>query len=276
MTAPTQDRPRVARPPIDPRIRDRRIEVIRAAGRRRLRITLVIASAIVVMGLAYLAVHSPLLDVDHIRVAGEQRESVAEIERAARVQTGDPLLFVNTGAIAKRIERLPWVEHASVRRDFPGTVAIAITENAPTTFVRVSRTQVALIAATGRVVSYAPSAPPGAVEVFGVKAKPAVDSLVSPAAVANVMGWLPKRLASKIQAIDLGGSSPALELPGRAAKNGACKTQVGGVQSNPQIRLGSLDDLRDKGNAALAVLDHLGATPFTYIDVSVPQSPVSC
>jgi cell division protein FtsQ len=276
MTAPTQDRPRVARPPIDPRIRDRRIEVIRAAGRRRLRITLVIASAIVVMGLAYLAVHSPLLDVDHIRVAGEQRESVAEIERAAGVHTGDALLFVNTGAIARRIERLPWVEHASVRRDFPGTVAINVTENAPTTFVRISHKEVALLAATGRVVSYAPSAPAGAVEVLGVKTKPAVDSVVSPAAVADVMRWLPKRLAAKIQAIDLGGASPALELPGRAAKSDACKTQVGGVQSNPQIRLGSLDDLRDKGNAALAVLDHLGATPFTYIDVSVPQSPVSC
>jgi cell division septal protein FtsQ len=276
MTAPTQDRPRVVRPSIDPRIRDRRIEVIRAAGRRRLHITLVIASAIVVMGLAYLAVHSPLLDVDHIRVSGADRESVTEIERAAGVHTGDALLFVNTGAIAKRIERLPWVEHASVGRDLPGTVAIKVKEYVPTTFVRVSKTQVALLAANGRVVSYAPSAPPGAVEVLGVKVKPVVDSFVSPPAVADVMRWLPQRLASKIQAIDLGGESPALELPGRAAQSGTCKLQVGGVQSNPQIRLGSLDDLRDKGNAALAVLDHLGASPFTYIDVSVPQSPVSC
>ena len=58
---------------IDPRIRERRIEVIREAGRRRLRITLVVASTIVVVGLAYLAVRSPLFDVDHIRVARELR-----------------------------------------------------------------------------------------------------------------------------------------------------------------------------------------------------------
>ena len=77
MIAPTEDRPRVARPPIDPRIRDRRIEVIREAGRRRLRVTLVIASAIVVVGLAYLTVRSPLLDVDHIQVTGSQRESAS-------------------------------------------------------------------------------------------------------------------------------------------------------------------------------------------------------
>jgi cell division protein FtsQ len=276
MTAPTQDRPRVARPPIDPRIRDRRIEVIRAAGRRRLRVTLVIASTIVVMGLAYLTVRSPLLDVDHVHVTGAQRESVTDIERAARVHKGDPLLFVNTGAIAKRIERLPWVERASVRRDFPGTIDIAVTEFTPTAFVRVSPTQVALIGATGRVIALAPSAPPGSVEVLGAKVKPAVDSLLSPPAAADLMRWLPKRLASKIQAIDLGGESPAVELPGRAAKNNSCKPQAGGVQSNPQIRLGDFGALRDKGNAALAVLDHLGATPFTYIDVSVPQSPVSC
>ena len=40
------------------------------------------------------------------------------------VRTHDHLLFVDTGAIARRVEQLPWVEHATVRRDFPGTIVI--------------------------------------------------------------------------------------------------------------------------------------------------------
>jgi len=281
MIAPTEDRPRVARPPIDPRIRDRRIEVIREAGRRRLRVTLVIASAIVVVGLAYLTVRSPLLDVDHIQVTGSQRESASAIQDAAGVHTGDALLFVSTGAIAKRVERLPWVARARVTRDFPGTIAIAVTEFAPTEFVKVSPTKVALIASSGRVIAFAKSAPPGAVLAIGVKGEPKVDNLLLPPAAADAIRMLPPRLARQVQAIDFGGASPALELPGRAAKSDVCKPQDGGVVSNPQIRLGNFDSMRDKGNAALAVLDHQrggsgGAVPFTYIDVSVPQSPVSC
>jgi hypothetical protein len=34
--------------------------------------------------------------------------------------------------------------------------------------------------------------------------------------------------------------------------------------------------LRAKGVAALSVINQLGNAPFSYVDVSVPQSPVSC
>ena len=104
------------------------------------------------IGLAYLAVHSPLLDVDHIRVTGAQHVSRSPRSSAPRRPHRRSRCCSSTPARSPRaIERLPWVEHASVRRDFPGTVAITVTEYAPTTFVRVSRTQVALVAATGQV-----------------------------------------------------------------------------------------------------------------------------
>ena len=101
MTVTTEDRPRV-RPPIDPRIRERRIEVIREAGRRRLRVTLVVTSTIVALGVVYLGVHSPLLNVDHVRVTGAHQETTAQIVRAAGVAQGAALLFVDTGRIAGR------------------------------------------------------------------------------------------------------------------------------------------------------------------------------
>lgn len=275
MIAPTQDRPGV-RPPIDPRIRDRRIEVIRAAGRRRLHVTLVIASTIVVIGLAYLTVRSPLLDIDHVHVAGTQRVSATAVERAAGVRTGDALLFADTGAIARRVERLPWVAHARVSRDFPGTINIAVTEYVPTAYVRVSPTVVALVASTGRVIAHTRSVPHGAVEVLGERVPSAVGALLSPPDAANVISQLPTRLATQVRAVDVGGASMALVLPGTVGTASACKQQVGSVQGVPEIRLGTFDQARDKGKAALAVLDHLAGKAFTYIDVSAPIAPVSC
>jgi cell division protein FtsQ len=241
---------------IDPRIRERRIEVIREAGRRRLRITLVVASTIVVVGLAYLAVRSPLFDVDHIRVNGARRESTADIRAAARVDLGAPLLFVDTGAVARRVERLPWVEHARVHRDLPGTLTITVTDFVPTAFVHAPGGRVALIASTGRVIALGRKIPTAAIEIRGERVVPAVGSLLSPPEAANVVRQLPARLRERVSAIDV--DVFALEVRG------------GG-----QIRLGSLDHLRAKGVAALAVLDHLGSAPFTYIDVSAPQAPVS-
>jgi hypothetical protein len=86
---------------------------------------------------------------------------------------------------------------------------------------------------------------------------PAVGALLSPPEAANLMPQLPARLREMVGAIDIGES---FSLDHR---------------SGGQVRLGTLDHLRAKGLAALGVLDHLAGQPFTYIDVSAPQAPVS-
>jgi cell division protein FtsQ len=247
----------VASVPIDPRIRERRIEVIREAGRRRLRITLIVASLIIVLGSGFLTLRSPLLDLDHVRVTGARQESVADVETAAKLQRGDPLLFIDTGAVSRRIERLPWVERAVVKRDFPGTLTIAITDYVPSSYVRMPDGRVVLIASNGRAVAVSHSTPVVAIEIRGVAKVPAVGAVLQPPAVADVVGHLPGRLRALVSAIDVADSF-ALDL-----RNGG------------EVRLGSLEHLRAKGLAALGVMDHLAGAPFTYIDVSAPQAPVS-
>jgi cell division protein FtsQ len=261
VTVTTEERPaeeRPARPAIDPRIRERRIEVIREAGRRRLRVTLILASAIVVLGLGYLTVHSPLLDVDHIRITGAQRERTSDLVAASGVHIGAPMLWVDSGRIAHRLEQLPWVAHARVVRDFPGTIDIKVTEYVPTVFVRVAPDRVALVASTGRVIAFAASPPAGAIEVTGEPTAPEVGSLLSPPGIARASLALPGRLRAEVTAITV---RPSLTL---TLRNGG-----------PQIRLGSLAEMQSKGVSALAVLDQLGGRSCQYIDVAAPQSPVS-
>jgi cell division protein FtsQ len=252
-----------ARPAIDPRFRERRIEVIREAGRRRLRVTLVIASTVVVLGLAYLTVQSPVLDVDHIRVSGAERLGRAAVVDASGVDKGEPMFWVDTGKVAARLEQLPWVARASVERDFPGGVDIEVTEYQPTAYVRVADDRVALIAATGNVIAFAAAPTPGAIEVKRQPTAPPIEppdvgSSVSPPLVARVALELPPRLRAQVTAVTVG------DLATLTLANGA-----------PEVRLGTLGELHTKGISALAVLDDVAGRPCEYVDVAAPLAPVA-
>ncbi len=242
---------------MDPRIRERRSEVQRELGRRRLRVMLACATVVVVVGLVFLVVSSPLLDVDMIRVAGAHHVADADVLSAAGVHVHDPLLLVDTAAVARRIERLAWVRHAVVRRDLLGTLRITITEYVPVAYVRVAAHSVVLIAADGHVVGRAAVAPRGTYEVRGVRALPPDATQLSPADAASVPTRLPAALARLVVAIDLRGPGISLDL----ASGGA-------------VRLGTTDDLAAKAAAALAVLKDVGSQHFAFIDVSTPQYPV--
>jgi cell division protein FtsQ len=243
--------------PMDPRMRERRIEVQRALGRRRLRVVLVIAGAVIAAGVAFLVIESPFLDVDRVAVSGAHSLTADEIRTAARVHLHDALLFVDTGAVARRVEQLPWVEHASVTRQWPGTVRVAVTEYQPVAWAR-DGNRVVLFAPNGRAIARVSKVPSGLTEVRGVRVLPADGELLSPPEATRVVAQLPPQLAALVSAVDVSGDGFALVL------------QHGGA-----IRLGNPDDLDAKAAAALAVLQsHTVGACFQYLDVSTPDTPV--
>ncbi len=124
------------RSPIDPRIRERRVAVTRAEGRRRLRMLLCAVSIASAIGIAWLVAQSPLLAVDTINVRGTTTESQAAVRFASGVKTGSALLFVDTGAVARRVEALPWVAAAKVARELPNDLTITVEERVPVAWVR--------------------------------------------------------------------------------------------------------------------------------------------
>src|SRR3954470_4553317 len=214
-TTPTPTRPPAPpMPPMDPRIRERRIEVKRALGRRRLRALIIVGSVIVASGLAFLTVNSPLLDVDRVAVVGTQHLSPAQVRATSRVHRHDALLFLDTAAVARRVEQLPWVEHAAVHRDFPDTIRIVVQEYAAVSFVRDGRVAV-LLAANGRAIARVSTPPAGTAEIRGVRRAPALGELLSPPEAANVVRQLPRQLAQRVEAVDVAGSGIALDLVGR-------------------------------------------------------------
>ena len=116
---------------MDPRIQSRRIDVMRAKGRRRLRVLLLGLTIISLAVGGYFLSKSSLFDVDEIVVEGVAGELAAEVLQQSKVQKGKPLLEVDSSASSKSIEEIPWVKQARISRSWGGTITISVSTRDP-------------------------------------------------------------------------------------------------------------------------------------------------
>lgn len=255
----TSDVPR-AYVPMDPRIRRRRVEVRRRQGRRRLRIVLAFVGLLTLTGMVWLALHSPLLDVDAISIAGGERTNPAAIWRASGIRSGAPMIDVDVAAAARAVEALPWVAEAVVRRQWPDEVSIIVTER---TAVAAFRPQTgapwALVDRSGRVLDQVSDLPAGMVAVEGVTAAAAPGTVVPDGQDALAVATsLSGELAARVAAVRvLAGGELELQL------------HAGGV-----VRLGAAADLQTKLSAAETMLASVDSRDLAVLDVRLPSSPV--
>lgn len=268
----------VAGSPIDPRIRERRVAVTRAEGRRRLRILLTVVVVASAIGIAWLIVQSPFLAVKTINVKGASRESAADVEQAAGVKDGAALLFVNTGDVARRVEELPWVAEASVKRELPTSLTITVLERSPVAWVRRpvpagspegTLGAIVLVDRSGRVLGDEAQPPVGLPELIGMSRVPDRGDRIEPSAPARAIAQLPDALRAQTATLHRRGGQAVLEL---------VKELPGGAQpAAGEVKLGNLEAIGAKGAAALAVLDQLfaGREDVGYIDVRVPGAPAT-
>ena len=71
------------------------------------------------------------LHVDEIVVQGRNMQPEASVLEALGVTRGDPLLGFSVEQARRRIDRLAFVEHATVERRLPGTVLVQLVERRP-------------------------------------------------------------------------------------------------------------------------------------------------
>ena len=119
------------RPPMDARIRQRRIEVRRAGARRRRRTVGGILLAVLIGAGAVGITRSPLFAITAVRVEGVPKARVALVKDTARVARGQNLMSADLDDALTRTEALPWVASASVRRVPPSTVVIDVVPRKP-------------------------------------------------------------------------------------------------------------------------------------------------
>lgn len=255
--------PENALPPVqvgmDPRLRQRWVESRRHEGRRRLRIVVGVLAAVALGAGSWAATRSPLLDVDRLVVEGASRSGAWAVADRSGIARGQPLPDVDRGGAARRIGTLPWVLRAEVRRDWPGTVRIRVTERVPVAVTRANGGAWALVDRSARVLAVVPSAPAGLAVVDGLPEVGAPGTRLGPRATEalGVVTSLPSALTPRVAAVAVGDEGFSLRL-----------APVG------EVRLGAPDAMDEKLRAALTVLGVVDGRTVGTLDVRIPAAPV--
>jgi cell division protein FtsQ len=130
----------------------RRRELVRAQGRRRLAVLLAIVLIIAAVAGYKLLAMSSAFAVTQVEVAGAKPALAREIHSAVESAAGGRnLLQVDRGAIARRLQQMPYVRSVSIDRAFPHTLAVRVVVERPAVLVLAGRNGY-LVSDDGRVL----------------------------------------------------------------------------------------------------------------------------
>lgn len=249
---------------MDPRIRQRRVDIRRDQGRRRLRWLLAAAVVVAVVVLGLFLLHTPLFSARVVRVTGAHpHTSTAAIVRASGLESHPPLIDVDSGAVSARVTALPFVARATVTRHWPDGVTVAVVERAPAIQMAGPGTGWSVLDRAGRTLERVGAEVPG-LPILAVHA----PGPVVPAAVGH---RLPTEAAP--------GVTVAASLPAAFKGQVVGVTQLAdgsvtlGLTSHLTVVLGNASDLHQKYVDVAAIIAHADLRGKTTIDVSVPGSP---
>jgi cell division protein FtsQ len=247
-----------------PLLAARRAAVARASGRRRLRRLLAVLGLGALVAGVLAGLHSPLLAARHVRVLGAAHTTPAQVLAVSGLGARPPLIDVDPGADAARVERLPWVATASVTRDWPDGVTVQVTERRPVAALPVAG-GLALADATGRVLALASTRPAGVNEVLGVAlatpTRPPRPGMALPAGdlpLLAVAAGLPGSLAAHVRWVQV-------------ASSGGVELRLDGGQT---VELGSGAQLAEQSVALATLLAKVPMRGIVAIDLRVPDAPV--
>lgn len=246
---------------LDERLAERRREVRRDRRRHRLKRTLTIVGVLVLLGVAALVERSSLVALEEVRVVGTGRLDPAAVRDAADLELGTSTVRLRLGAAEERVEKLPLVADATLRRVDPLTVEVAVTERVPVIVAVRPNGLAVLIDEDGVVVAEGTEPDLVVIEVAAPGALPGPGERAGAhAALGNA-----HRVATQL-------SGPLRAEVERYVAHGERNVDLV-LHDGRRVRFGAAERIDEKARALGAVLEDLGDTPVSLIDVRAPSTP---
>ena len=239
---------------VDPRLRARWVAARRAEGRRRLYVICAVVGTVAARG--HRVRDRPFVAArrrDDRGPRGARRRRAPAIRAAARIADGEPLLFLDEGAVARRVEALPDGRPGAGRApSCRRPSSIRVTERvagrvdagpcSPRHRSRCSTGDGRVLARTDRAAARARAGGGGG---GGRRARQPRGATPTPL----------RALAALPDALRVAGDPRSCCVRATAR----CSCSAGPTRRRDEVQLGSLADVRAKATAALAVLDALRA-----------------
>ena len=167
------------------------------------------------LGISYIFLGPKVLVVRSVVVSGTHLVPASQVRAAAAIPAGEPLLRVNTGAAARRVEAITQVQSAQVNKSWPDRILITVQERTPVLAVArpgaAGSTSAAgggydLIDASGVIVRTAQAKPRGMAVFWPPVPVTALRDSPSVAAAAAVLREVPAWIGQSVLAVS--ASSP--------------------------------------------------------------------
>ncbi|MEU8649104.1 FtsQ-type POTRA domain-containing protein [Streptomyces sp. NPDC048737] len=241
--------------------------LVRRLGPRRLRVIVIIALAVVLLGagVGWLLYGSQWLRVERVSVSGTAVLTPAQVREVAAVPVGSPLVSVDTGAIEERLrEKLRRIDSVAVTRSWPDGIGLKVTERTPVLLVQKGRKFIEVD--DGGVRFATVSRAPKGVPLLEVELAP------SSSAAASLRRFGEDRLVR--EAVRTAGAlPPAVARAARVVKVRSYDDISLELSGGRTVAWGSAEDGAAKGRTILALMK---ASPDArHFDVSVPTAPAS-
>jgi cell division protein FtsQ len=243
---------------VDPRIAARRRSVETERRRRRGRRLLAVAVVVLVVGGGWFLTRTGLLDVDSMKVDGATHESDEDVIAASGLRIGDQLVDIDGGAVARKVESLPWVDRAKVDTALDGVVTISVTERVPVATVTDADGARHLLDASGRLLGPAVGDTAGLTSLEGVTTGEPGATVQGAEGALQAIAALGPGVRSRVTAV---GVAPDGTLV---------------LKLNPQgvVLLGPPTDLATKATALTTTMGQVEQRRLLSIDVRDPGNPV--
>jgi len=183
------------------------------------------AAVLIVGVMAWALLGSSLLVVRSVRVAGNGTAVPAgQVLAAAQVTHGQPLIWVDTGAISRRVEQLRQVQSAQVSKNWPTTLVITVQLRKPAFALPLGGVagpgpalggvagpepaehgSYALVDPFGVSVRVVARKPPGLPVLTVNTTSRSLRGSAAVRAAATVLGELPHRIAKQVRGVTTGG-----------------------------------------------------------------------